>query len=111
MKRDARRQQTPEQIERNRERQRPARANRPLRPFWAIDGEGGGTDALGRQIYLTMVAADAFGEEEPIVHRNGEALTTADCFEFLLGLPKEPILVAYGLGYDATQHLRGMHSR
>jgi hypothetical protein len=111
--REKRRRQTPEQIEDERERQRKARARKPPRPFLAIDGEGGGTDALGRQLYLTMVAADAFGEEERIVHRNGEALTTPDCLDFLLGLPptSKAILVAYGLGYDATQILRRMPPR
>jgi hypothetical protein len=110
-KRETRKQTTPEQRERERVRSREVRSRKPLRPFLAIDGEGGGTDALGRQLYLTMVAANAFGEEERIVHRNGEALTTPDCFEFLLDLPKEPILVAFGLGYDATQILRGMPPR
>ena len=72
-KRKERRQQTPEHIERARERQRQARARQPLRPFLAMDGEGGGTDDLGRQLYLMMVAADALGEEERILHRNGGA--------------------------------------
>src|SRR5438105_734862 len=76
-KRKERRQQTPKQIERARERQRQARARQPLRPFLAMDGEGGGTDDLGRQLYLMMVAADALGEEERILHRNGGPLTTA----------------------------------
>src|SRR5437763_5207047 len=57
-----RQQQTPEQVERERQRQRRARANKIPRPFLVIDGEGGGTDAIGRQPYLLMVAGDASGE-------------------------------------------------
>src|SRR5262249_31754888 len=34
--------------------------------------------------------------------------STCDCLEFLLSLPAEPILVGYGIGYDATQILRGI---
>ena len=107
-KRDARQRQTPEQFGRERERKREARANGELRPFLAIDGEGGGTDYLGRQHYLLMVAADASGETKHIRHNKGKALSIVDCFEFLLSLPKEPILVGYGIGYDATQILRGI---
>jgi hypothetical protein len=72
----------------------------------AIDGEGGGTDHLGRQNYLLMVAANS--EDEHVLHRRGEPLSTRDCLEFLLSLPARPILVGYGFGYDATQILRGI---
>jgi len=102
-KRDERRQQTPEQCERQREHRR---CRKQLRPFIAIDGEGGGTDHLGRQNYLLMVAANS--EEEHMLDRRGESLSTRDCLEFLLSLPAKPILVGYGFGYDATQILRGI---
>jgi hypothetical protein len=102
-KREARTLQTPEQRSRERE-QRISR--KKLRSFMAVDGEGGGTDELGRQNYLLMVAANSEGEY--LRHRQGEPLSTRDCHEFLLSLPAEPILVVYGLGYDATQILRGI---
>jgi hypothetical protein len=105
-KRDARNRQTPEQREREKERER-RRSRKKLRPFMAIDGEGGGTDELGRQNYLLMVAPGAAGEER-VLHCDGKPLLVRDCLEFLLSLPSEPILVGYGFGYDVTQILRGI---
>jgi DNA polymerase type B, organellar and viral len=104
-KREARKRQTPEQRERERERER-ARSRTKIRSFMAIDGEGGGTDHLDRQNYLLMVASGAGGER--ILHRDGNPLSVCDCLEFILSLPREPILVGYGFGYDATQMLRGI---
>ena len=102
-KREARTLLTLEQREREREQRR---CRKKLRPFMGVDGEGGGTDELGRQNYLLMVAANAEGEH--LLHRQGKPLSTRDCLEFLLSLPAEPILVGYGIGYDATQILRGI---
>ena len=62
-KRRARLGQTPEQREHEKERE--GRRNRAkLRPFMAVDGEGGGTDALGRQNYLLMVASGEVQREK-----------------------------------------------
>ena len=106
-KREARLQQTP--VQREREKDREGRRNRAkLRPFMAIDGEGGGTDALGRQNYLLMVASGSTTGEERILHREGKPLSTRDCLEFILSLPAEAILAGYGFGYDVTQILRGI---
>jgi hypothetical protein len=102
-----RRQQTPEQIEREAERKRNARARKPPHPFMAIDGEGGGTDACGRQDYNLMMAVSA---EQEFALKTGRCLTTIECFEFILSLPKEVHLIAFGLGYDATQILRDLPS-
>ena len=103
--RKLRRQQTAEQIEREAERKRNARARKPPHPFIAIDGEGGGTDAFGRQDYNLMMAVSA---EQEFVLNTGRRLTTIECFEFILGLPKDAHLVAFGLGYDATEILRDL---
>jgi hypothetical protein len=106
-KQEARTRQTPEQ--REREKKREGRRNRAkLRAFMAIDGEGGGTDALGRQNYFLMVASGQSLGEEHILQRQGKPLSTRDCLEFILSLPADPILVAFGEGYDANQILRGM---
>jgi DNA polymerase type B, organellar and viral len=121
-KREARQRQTPDQRERERVRKRKARplltleqkerereqrrSRKKLRPFMAVDGEGGGTDELGRQNYLHMHAANS--EEEYLFNRQGAPLSTRDCLEFLLSLPARPILVGYGVGYDASQILRGI---
>ena len=79
-----------------------------LKPFMAIDGEGGGTDELGRQNYFLMVASGQTAGEEYILHREGKPLSTRDCLEFILSLPADRKLVGYGFGYDATQILRGI---
>ena len=102
-----RRQQTPEQIERAAELKRNSRAHKPPRPFMAIDGEGGGTDACERQDYNLMMAVSA---EQEFALKTGRRLTTIECFEFILKLPKKADLVAFGLGYDATQILRDLPS-
>src|SRR6516164_8436564 len=72
-KRDARKRQTPEQREREKERER-RRSRRKIRPFMAIDGEGGGTDELGRQNYLLMVASGRMVGEERVLHGDGKPL-------------------------------------
>jgi hypothetical protein len=106
-KRQARLRQTPEQREREKERE--ARRDRAkLKPFLAIDGEGGGTDELGRQNYFLMVALGQTSGEEYILHREGKPLSTRDCLEFILSLPADRKLVGYGVGYDGTQILRGI---
>ena len=103
----ARLRQTPEQREHEKERE--GKRNRAkLRPFMAIDGEGGGTDALGRQNYFLMVASGQTSGEEHVLHRQGKPLSTRDCLEFILSLPADHRLVGYGFGYDVTQILRGI---
>jgi hypothetical protein len=104
---EARKRQTPEQRDRETQRGRD-RSRTKIRPFMAIDGEGGGTDALGRQNYLSMVAAGTEVGEERILQREGRHLLTHECLEFILSLPADPHLVGYGFGYDSTQILRGI---
>ena len=123
-KREARKRQTPEQRELERERKREARlrhtpeqrehekerearrCRRKERPFLAIDGEGGGTDELGRQNHFLMVASGQ--TEEYVLHRQGKPLSTRDCLEFILSLPADRKLGAFWFGYDVTQLLRGV---
>jgi hypothetical protein len=108
-KREARKRQTPEQRKREKGRER-RRCRSKLRPFIAIDGEGGGTDYLDRQNYLLMVASGKTPGGERVLHRDGKPLSVRDCLEFILSLPPtaKAILVGYGFGYDATQILRGI---
>jgi hypothetical protein len=106
-KREGRVRQTPEQREREKEREG-RRDRAKLKPFLAIDGEGGGTDALGRQNYFLMVASGQTSGEEYLLHNQGKPLSTRDCLEFILSLPADRKLVAYGVGYDGTQILRGI---
>jgi hypothetical protein len=60
-----------------------------------------------------MAACDAAREMVRILCKSDEPLITEECFEFLLSLPptSKAILVGYGIGYDATQMLRGIPSR
>lgn len=72
------------------------------RPFIGVDGEGGGTDSLGRQHFLLLRG----GEHE--LFKNNIPLTTRKCLDFILGLPASAILVGYFFTYDATQILRDL---
>jgi hypothetical protein len=95
-KREARLRQTREQREREKERER-KRCRRKVRPFMAIDGEGGGTDALGRQNYFLMMAWAETTKEGHILRSEGEHLSTIDCLEFILSRPADYILSAMAL--------------
>lgn len=106
-KQEARKRQTVEQRERETKREK-SRCRKKVRPFMAIDGEGGGTDDLGRQNYFLMIASGETSGAEHILCHEGQPLSTRDCLEFILSLPADPILVGYGIGYDATQILRGI---
>jgi hypothetical protein len=105
-KNSARERQTPEQREHEKQREK-SRNRTKVRPFMGVDGEGGGTDALGRQNYFLMCASDQSGEEH-VCHSDGKPLSTRDCLEFILSLPRNRILAGFGFGYDGTQILRGV---
>ncbi len=75
------------------------------RPFIGIDGEGGGTDDLGRQHYLLLGAADAAGKTYPLFNDN-EPLRPERIFDFILSLPQNAYIVGFYFGYDITQILR-----
>lgn len=72
------------------------------KPFIGVDGEGGGTDAAGRQLYKLLCA----GEAE--LFNNNEQLSTADCLEFILSLSSNAILIGYYFTYDVTMILRDL---
>lgn len=132
LKKIARRNATPEQRAKERERKKTARLNATpeqralqraedrkrkrarLRPFWGVDGEGAGTDDKGRQNYVLMAASGNLSgsgiENSHTVHRDGAALSVRDCLEFILSLPRDPILVGFAFGYDANQILRGIRN-
>jgi hypothetical protein len=86
-KREERELKTPEQRERERQREI-KRDRKKLRSFMAVDGEGGGTDPLGRQNYFLMCAAGQSGQEY-LCHRDGKPLSARDCLDFILSLPAE----------------------
>lgn len=107
-KREARKHQTLEQREAEKERER-RRSRTKIRPFMGVDGEGGGTDALGRQPYLLMAASGATEGEERILHRDGKPPRVEDWLEFILSLPANRTLVAFFFSYDTNQILRGIN--
>jgi hypothetical protein len=75
----------------------------------AVDGEGAGTDAFGRQPYLLMAASGPAPGDERILHREGQPLSVKDSLEFILSLPRNRTLVAFFFGYDTNQILRGIN--
>jgi hypothetical protein len=71
------------------------------RPFVGCDGEGAGTDELGRQNYLLF----RMGERELYT---GSRLTTDELLEFICAQPPGGILVGFAFGYDVTMILRDL---
>lgn len=70
-------------------------------PFVGCDGEGAGTDELGRQQYMLF----RMGEAELYT---GKPLILEEILHFIVNQPQGPIYVMFGMGYDATQILRSM---
>lgn len=70
-------------------------------PFVGCDGEGCGTDDLGRQLYMLF----RMGERELFT---GEALSTQEILDFICDEPKGSILVGFSFGYDVTMILRDL---
>lgn len=75
-----------------------------LKPFIGCDGEGCGTDALGRQNYMLF----RIGDQELFT---GDRLTSLELLDFICDAPKEAILVGFAFGYDATMILRDLPHR
>jgi hypothetical protein len=65
------------------------------RPILAIDGEGI-TDRDGRHRYVMLAASDG----SYVASHN---LTTVDCLEYLLNLPKNHLIVGFSIGYDIAK--------
>ncbi len=77
------------------------RRRRTARVFTGCDGEGAGTDELGRQNYLLF----RMGERELYT---GERLQTHELLSFICDHPKQDILVGFAFGYDVTMILRDL---
>ena len=67
-----------------------------------------GRDGSGRQPYVLLCASSADGSFSRTLHKEGAPLSTNNCLEFLLELPRNAVLVWYGGNYDANQILRGL---
>jgi hypothetical protein len=73
-----------------------------LKPFIGCDGEGGGVDEQGRQLYKLL----RIGDME--LYDNDRHLSTEDCLKFILAAPKDAVLVGFSFGYDITMILRDL---
>jgi hypothetical protein len=72
--------------------------------FIGIDGEGQGWYP---HRYVLLAASDEYGENSWFV-RNEQGLTTVQCLDFILGLPLNSRLFAYGFNYDLTKMLEDL---
>jgi DNA-directed RNA polymerase subunit RPC12/RpoP len=81
--------------------------NRLDDPFLAIDGEGGGVNEYGQQNYLLLTAWEETGEPH-VLFKDNERLTTIDCLEFIVSLPKRKNIVGFHFDYDVTMILRDL---
>src|SRR6516162_9379495 len=71
------------------------------KPICAIDGEGA-NDATGKHHYRELRAVWPDGRAEI----TADSLTTEQCLDFLLSLPKNHTIVIYGGSYDSNMWLR-----
>jgi DNA polymerase type B, organellar and viral len=78
-------------------------------PFIAVDGEGGGAKEYRQQNYLLMCARGVSDHETPyVLFDNNKRLTTKECLDFILALPRQALLVGFFFDYDVTQILRDL---
>ena len=89
----------------NRHRHRETYAD--TRSYIGIDGEGQGRD-LHR--YVMLAANDEKGELRTRA-QNPSGLTTVECLEFILSLPKHSRVFAYGFNYDLTKILADLDNK
>ena len=92
----------PDTTRRNRKDERKAWVKRQRtkhKPFIGCDGEGCGTDVLGRQLYMLF----RMGSRELFT---GSPLSTWELLNFICSEPSGSILVGFAFGYDVTMILR-----
>jgi hypothetical protein len=77
------------------------RSNSRSRPFVGCDGEGSGTDEIGRQHYMLFRIGD-------LELYTGEPLRTVECLDLICQAPKDAVLVGFSFGYDVTMILRDL---
>jgi DNA polymerase type B, organellar and viral len=68
--------------------------------FMAVDGES--YTQNGKHKYVLLAANDGRYQFD------SQGLSTVRCFEFLLGLPKKHVIVAFGWNYDVNMILRDL---
>lgn len=90
----------PDKVRSNKRAYKAAHARYRL-PFSGCDGEGAGTDDLGRQHYLLF----RMGEQELYT---GSPLRTEEILDFICSAPKGYCYVGFSFGYDVTMILRDL---
>ena len=78
---------------------RPTKSSNKEKYFVGVDGEGQGRDP---HLYTLLAWSDEAGIERDWVE-NKKGLTTVECFEFLLEIPKRAKAFAYAFNYDLTK--------
>lgn len=76
------------------------RRNTTPRQLLCIDGEGCDDSATGRQNYNLLACA---GDNNFADHITAERLTTEQCLQFILSLPKGALIFGYAFRYDAAK--------
>lgn len=93
----------PNPHQRDHDKKRREKSAREL-PFVGCDGEGGGLDEQGRQIFKLF----RMGARE--LYNNNARLSTHELLDFICDAPKDAILVGFAFGYDATMILLDLPS-
>jgi hypothetical protein len=80
------------------------------RPILAIDGEGitdsGGTpENPARHRYVMLAGHCSCNRCPDSFSVSSESLTTSECLDFLLNLPKNHLIVGFSIGYDIAKWL------
>jgi hypothetical protein len=74
---------------------------------WALDNDTNACIITGdKHLYTSISWRDVNGRGRTIANRDG--LSTLECFEFIIGIPPEAKIMAYGFGYDLTKILEDM---
>jgi hypothetical protein len=95
-------------VEKRRGRDRHNRIPFSERVFYGIDGEGGGTNEFGQQNYLLLCASDREGSDTRTLFRDNAPLSTKECLDFILELPREALIMGFFFDYDITHILRDL---
>jgi hypothetical protein len=74
--------------------------------YWGLDGEGQGRD---KHRYTMLAAVDETGKKTRCIE--AESLSTIQCLEFILSLPKLCKVFAYSFNYDLTLMLKDLDNK
>lgn len=107
---------------RKRSGKRTARGNRinpdnnMYRPILALDGEGitdanGTPDQPARHRYVMLASYCACKDCPDGTSVSAQSLTTTQCFDYLLNLPRNHLIVGFSIGYDIAKWISNIPKR